>query len=125
MYRPLFRLSIKCVHHPPDVNVALTTDFPVSQLPVLYVVRFSSLPFSVHPHPTSDRPPTSLLPTDRRLYRRYLRRLEHTSSQEPDQPPQAIHNWVARAMSHHRGKCLPLRRLLSEHLVPQRACRLL
>lgn len=34
-------------------------------------------------------------PTDRRLFRRHLRCVEHTSSQESYQPTQAIHNRMA------------------------------
>jgi len=56
-HRPLSRLSTKCVLRPPDVNAALTTDFPVLQLPVLYVVR-SSLLLTDVVH-VSDRPATS------------------------------------------------------------------
>lgn len=56
MYRPLFPPSTKCVHQPPDVNVALTTDFPVLQLPVLYVVGLSPLPFNVIHNPLIDLP---------------------------------------------------------------------
>lgn len=78
MYRPLFRLSIKCVYRPPDVNVTLTTDFTVPQLPVLYVVRFSLLPFSVIPtrliglpHPSPNR--SSFIPSSSSLCGTYQR----------------------------------------------------
>ena len=100
VHRLLFRLSTKYVFRLPGVKVALTTDFPVLQLPVLYVVRSSIWPIA------NIRPPLiGLLPTDRRLCCRYLRGMEHTGRQESDQSPQTIRNRVARALSHHRGEC--------------------
>lgn len=83
-YRPSCQLSTRCVRPPTThVNAALTTDFPVLQLPILYVVRLSISPTDIH-KPLIDPPHPS--PTDRRLRRCHLRCVEHTSCQEPDQP---------------------------------------
>lgn len=80
-----------CAHPVPSafsdcshVNAALTADFPVLQLPVLYVVRSSLFP--IHATHSFDRLGHTALPTDRRLRRRHLCCLEHTSCQERDQP---------------------------------------
>ena len=83
-YRPSCQLSTRCVRPPTThVNAALTTDFPVLQLPILYVVRLSISPTDIH-KPLIDPPHPS--PTDRRLRRCHLRCVEHTSCQEPHQP---------------------------------------
>ena len=52
-----------------------------------YIIRSSFITFTTRCRPTKPLIDTPHFPpTDRRLYRRYLRRVEHTSRQERDQP---------------------------------------
>lgn len=67
--------------------------FPRLTAPYIICRSFIVSPVNVIFPPLIGQPHPS--PTDRRLFRRHLRCVEHTSSQEYYQPTQAIHNRMA------------------------------